>query len=380
MSEHRADTALRTLAELRVPEPLAQVEARQRREIVEHLERMQYDPPPAEPRRRLFWLSAAALVSIALGIALFVLSSAGPVPKVAEKSAVQPPPIVATGVEQMTMGSEVKTDAGSSAQLRTSLGARISVGGSSELRLAEGQQSGSIERVELSSGSIRVKVPKLGPNRQFRVSTPDTLVIVHGTEFSVTVRNDAQGRPNTVVEVKSGRVEVRKKQAVEFLDAGAAWSSEKSFDNVPSEQRVAPRPKQPAREAPSASGAPPSAASSDAPREEPVALTPAPVAPPQSVPEPGGGEPPGGSLVRANALLRSALEASRKGNDQLALTRLDELLRRYPDSPVADNAKVERFRVLKRLGRERDAARAASGYLEGDPDGFARDEARTLGK
>jgi hypothetical protein len=85
-------------------------------------------------------------------------------------------------------------------------------------------------------------------------------------------------------------------------------------------------------------------------------------------------------LTLANALLASALDAARSGNDELALVRLDELLRRYPTSPVADNAKVERFRALRRLGRERDAARAASGYLKGDPDGLARDEARALGE
>ena len=89
---------------------------------------------------------------------------------------------------------------------------------------------------------------------------------------------------------------------------------------------------------------------------------------------------PRGNLAQANALLASALDASRRGNDTLALARLDELLRRYPDSPVADNARVERFRTLRRLGRAEEASRAATKYLKGDPDGFARDEARELGK
>jgi predicted Zn-dependent protease len=160
-----------------------------------------------------------------------------------------------------------------------------------------------------------------------------------------------------VVEVTSGRVEVRKKQAVEFLNAGAAWSSGESAPGAlvgteASTERGEAKVRELAK-----------AASSQARRaaNDPV-------------------EAPRGNLAQANALLTSALEASRKGNDTLALARLDELLRRYPDSPVADNARVERFRTLRRLGREQEASRAATKYLKGDPDGFARDEARELGK
>ena len=245
------------------------------------------------------------------------------------------------------MGSEVKTDAGSSAHLRTALGARILVGESSELRLAGSEQSGTVERVELALGSIDVTVPKLGPKRQFRVSTPDTLVIVHGTEFSVVVRPGAHGSTNTVVKVRSGRVEVRKKQAIEFLGAGKSWSSEAAAASEGSVVPPAP---------PRTTPAPAAAAAND----QPVGAS--------------------GNLARANALLTSALDAARGGNDELALARLDELLRRYPTSPVADNARVERFRALQRLGRKREAARAAAGYLKGDPDGLARDEARALRK
>ncbi len=353
--EHRADLALRALAALPVPEVSPQAEARQRRQIIEQLERR----PPAGTRpafqKRLWRLSVAAVALTALAAAAAVLVSRTPQgPSESASRSVQPPATLAPATlapatlasaeKAIATGSEVKTEAGSTVQLKTALGAKIAVAGSSELRLAGSEASGAIERVDLALGSIRVKVPKLGPQRQFRVSTPDTLVIVHGTEFSVSVRKEADGSTNTAVEVISGRVEVRKQQGVEFLGAGAAWSSRENPAGV------------------ATSAVKPEARDSASP-----AATPA--APAQR-----------GTLAQANALLASALEATRSGNDTLALARLDELLRRYPESPVADNARVERFRTLRRLGRDREAARAASKYLKGDPDGFARDEARDLDK
>lgn len=340
--EHRADVALRALAELQVPELS---DARQRRQVVDRLEQLQREPPRAVPRQRWWRLSLAALALVALtGAVLVLLPGAAERPSQSAARSAPSPATLAPIERPIPKGSEVKTEPGSTVQLKTALGAKISVAGSSELRLLGNEASAGIERVDLALGSIKVKVPKLGRKRQFRVSTPDTLVIVHGTEFSVTVRKDAEGRTDTTVEVTSGRVEVRKQKAVEFLDAGAAWSSgESAAAPVPAPPEPSARPK--------------------------AASAPARVA-----------EVPRGNLAQANALLASALEASRRGNDTLALTRLDELLRRYPESPVADNARVERFRTLRRLGRDQEAARAASKYLKGDPDGFARDEARELEK
>ncbi len=360
--QHRADAALRALRELGVPDAPPHVEARRRRHMVEHLERLRKETPRTTRHQRGLRLGAAALALAALAAGLVVMfGGLSTLPDVQEQ-------VSERVIEQ---GSEIKTDAGSSVQLRTELGARISVAGSSQLRLAEGRERGEVERVELERGSIGVKVPKLGAGQQFRVSTPDTLVIVHGTEFSVTVRADEQGRANTIVEVKSGRVEVRKKQAVEFLNAGSAWSSRVGAVDAP-------------KEAHEGSQDPPALDSSEPAKPEKEGRVRQRGGEQQARTQPdAAGKPetrPTGALSHANALLSSALEAGRLGRDELALSRLNELLRRYPDSPVADSARVERFRVLKRLGRDHEAARAAEGYLEGKPDGFARDEARELGK
>jgi len=351
-SDQRVDVALRALGELPVPEAPPQEEARRRRLVVEQLERMQREGARVVPTRRGWRWGAGALGLAAVAAAVLIVTtgvfrSAGP-------ASVVPQAQTEVSERPIATGSEVKTEAGSTVQLKTALGAKISVAPASELRLAGGDGTSVVERVDLSRGSIQVKVPKLGTQRQFRVSTPDTLVIVHGTEFRVTVERDAAGQPNTVVEVTSGRVEVRRKHAVAFLNAGAAWSSLAGVAGVKTAQAEAvPVASAPVRAAASASVPKPAANTADAPR---------------------------GTLAQANALLASALEASRKGNDKLALARLDELLRRYPDSPVADNARVERFRTLRRLGRAEEASRAATKYLKGDPDGFARDEARELGK
>ena len=72
------------------------------------------------------------------------------------------------------------------------------------------------------------------------------------------------------------------------------------------------------------------------------------------------------------------MEAKRRGDDTTALNRLDAFLVRYPGSPLAQNAQVERFRALRRLGRSQAAASEARKYLAEHPSGFARDEAQRV--
>jgi hypothetical protein len=84
------------------------------------------------------------------------------------------------------------------------------------------------------------------------------------------------------------------------------------------------------------------------------------------------------NLEAVNRLFSEAKQARREGRDRQALAALDELLREYPHSVLAQEASVERFRVLSRLGRASEAQREANSYLERYPVGFARDEARRL--
>jgi len=84
------------------------------------------------------------------------------------------------------------------------------------------------------------------------------------------------------------------------------------------------------------------------------------------------------TLGQENELLASAKAAVRSSDFRTALARIDELLQRYPRSPLGQNAQVERFRVLAKMGQTAQAAQAARRYLADYPQGFARDEARTM--
>jgi outer membrane protein assembly factor BamD (BamD/ComL family) len=83
-------------------------------------------------------------------------------------------------------------------------------------------------------------------------------------------------------------------------------------------------------------------------------------------------------LAAQNRLFADAMKARARGDLGGAVRLLDRLLRRYPGSVLAEDARVERFRALARLGDHRGAAAAARAYLLAYPGGFAHDEAREL--
>jgi TolA-binding protein len=84
------------------------------------------------------------------------------------------------------------------------------------------------------------------------------------------------------------------------------------------------------------------------------------------------------TLAEENRLLARAMVASRRGDEANAVGHLDDFLRRFPESPLAQNAEVERFRSLARAGSDAAAREAARRYLAEHPEGMAGDEARRL--
>jgi hypothetical protein len=84
------------------------------------------------------------------------------------------------------------------------------------------------------------------------------------------------------------------------------------------------------------------------------------------------------SLGSQNELFQSAVRATRRGDDATALAQFDELIQRYPDSPLAADAHVRKFRTLQRLAKTTEARAAAADYLARYPQGFARTEAERL--
>lgn len=94
-----------------------------------------------------------------------------------------------------------------------------------------------------------------------------------------------------------------------------------------------------------------------------------------SVPERSGAE---SDLEVVNRMFAEAKQQRREGRDVSALALFERLLARYPRSVLAEEALVERMRLLVRLGRSADAERAAQRYLARYPRGFARGEAEHL--
>jgi hypothetical protein len=208
------------------------------------------------------------------------------------------------------------------------------------------------------------------------VTTPDSTVTVRGTRFSVEVVIDGS-RATTNVEVTQGSVWVREGDARLVLEAGSHWSSHVPEPTTPA---ALPAMDRTATAAPAldASATAPSGTSSAHPQEATAKAAPATGAgaPKAEAAAPSAAE--SSTLAQENDLYATASRAAREGNDALALSTLNTLLSRYPNSPLAQNARVDRFRALARSGRNGEAVAQARRYLADYPNGFARDEAKAL--
>lgn len=253
---------------------------------------------------------------------------------------------------RLSSSDTLRTGAAASAHAVLASGAVVNVQASTSVRFRASRTGidGS-EDVALEKGTIALKVPKLGPHRRLSIHTPDAVVTVRGTEFSVDVR-ERDGHTITGVNVVEGSVWVASKGREVTLEKGSEWSSEAEAIAA----RIEPEP----ASAPDATGAPavaspPAAHASSAAREEPAS-----------------------TLGAENDQYQRAVSAARLGDDRKALGAFETFLQRFPASPLAQSAEVERFRALKRLGRSDDAARRARQYLASYPGGFARAEAQAL--
>jgi TolA-binding protein len=149
------------------------------------------------------------------------------------------------------------------------------------------------------------------------VGTPDALVTVHGTAFTVEVTRGPGGSHATSVTVTEGRVSVENEGRQLLLGPGSHWSS------IPTE--VAP-----------------------------IAPAPAPMAPENAAPARSGA--PGGTTARhstlgaENELFRAAMAASAAGDAKKAIALSEQLLRTYPDSPLASETHVLEAEARSKLG------------------------------
>jgi hypothetical protein len=267
------------------------------------------------------------------------------------------PLAAATSNLPLGAGEDVATEPGGRGEIVLADGVDITLESETRLRLPDASVEAAAkahEAIGLASGMVAVRVPPMAVGHTFSVKTPDAEVTVHGTSFTVEVlppRPSGGVGPATRVRVTTGVVSVSAAGRETELTAGMEWVSPvESKTGVPA--------------------APPAA--SAAPTAPAVTTT---TAAPAATHTASG---PVSRLGEENRLLAAAIAASKAGDHAGAVSSLDELLRRYPASALAQEAHVERFRALARGGDAAGAAREARLYLALYPDGFAREEARGL--
>ena len=210
------------------------------------------------------------------------------------------------------------------------------------------------ERYRLALGRVDVSVDK--DSRILRsvvVETPNAEVVVHGTVFAVGVsRTD-----HTVTEVSVTRGSVwilSNGVQVALLGPGQHWSS----DTQPVSAPVAVANTPSAAVAPSSDDSAPLHDAAHALHREPTVA-----------------EAKASALAEESRLFQDAIDARNRGDDPRAAELFGHLVARYPSY---EEAEVQLFRAEKRLGRVAASVAEARRYLALHPQGFARDEARTL--
>ena len=242
-------------------------------------------------------------------------------------------------------GDRLNTVAQAEAEVRLGGPVLVNLHGPNTLSLLSSR--GAERRIRLDNGRLKAHVNEHPSDRpKLVVETPDVEVVVKGTVFEVDVRRDDANASTTGVAVQRGKVVIRRAgRDVAVVSAGETWSS-----------RVLVGSSRSAAEAPHARND----------RARPRAGTTVERA------------PSSGTLGEENRLYQSAMEARNRRDDVTAVAFFSALLTRYPRSPLAQEARVERMRALERIGRKDEAAREAGRYLDNHPRGFANDEARAL--
>ncbi len=244
-------------------------------------------------------------------------------------------------------GSVLETGDGEAGLVFTS-GARTEISREAKLSIREAGRAGR-ESILLEQGRVDVDVPERVAPVVFSVRTPNAVVVVHGTRFSVEV-DPASARGVTRVAVTRGVVAVLSGGKEVRLTAGEEWPSNAELaqpEAPPAVQRgsqLRKEERRPARATSSSRGS-----SSD-----------------------------DSNLSDENRSFSIAMAKKKAGRLADALSDVEAFLSRYPDSVLSQEAQVERFRLLHRLGRFREAARRARQYLGDYRDGYARDEARDI--
>jgi len=245
-----------------------------------------------------------------------------------------PSAVPASSTLRIAEGDGVRTGPDARAVLVLPRGVRVDLSRATKASVASAEEDD--QKLALDIGETSISVPKPGGPHTFSVTTPDARVVVHGTEFKVVVQEaDASHTTRTSVFVTRGSVSVIDAAGERLLSPGESWSA----GDVSAPGRAAAAPTTESR-----------------------------------THVPAGRD--ASSLAEQNKLFQAALDARRAGDDAAVLRAIDELFARYPDTTLAEEARLAKFRALKALHRNQEAAREAKRYLSAHPDAPAADEAR----
>lgn len=195
------------------------------------------------------------------------------------------------------------------AQLVTDEGVRVALGANSTADL---NFTAHNRHVALNRGSIELSVPKLAEGSSLSVATPDAVVTVHGTRFSVGIRGTG-----SCVRVSEGVVSVVRGERVERLTAGQASGCEPKADPSATEPTAGP----------------------DAEHQASTDFA------ARASRRSRGTRAQAGTLTQENRLFESILALEQAQRWSEAETLAERLLSRYPDSPMV----AETRRVLARV-------------------------------
>jgi hypothetical protein len=247
-------------------------------------------------------------------------------------------------------GDQISTTAEAYASLELEAGTRVDLASATTLESVHGRE------LVLRVGRVDLNVPKVpGVAPRLVVNTPDTQVVVRGTIFSVEVEGTGAALV-TAVGVTRGAVSVFHDGQERLIEAGRMWSSAAPTETSPLFESD--------RGLDNDTGATVGTVSEPegenaGPVEAPAVVKPRAGRRAKSEPAPVAEQPEAkvdsaqtSNLSQQNRVFARGLRARDQGDDRRAVYWFDQLLRRYPNSPLAESAERERTAARARLSND----------------------------
>lgn len=351
------------------------------------LETLQRAMHVRQRRVHLQWLASAAIVMLAVGGGFALTApqqeSARAIPiRVSVAAPDHPESIQIRTSDDLLkpLGQHRELERGSSlvteqhpALLLLSSGTRLNIGASSEVAFLEAKTN---QRFSLKQGALRAQVAKLPAGERFIVSAPDAEIEVHGTAFELAVAPaDDACSSVTRLRVTEGVVEVRANHQSELIYANQHWPRNCAEYRSPLFESPAPRDAAASQESIPEPNGP--SKRPDYRESKQAAARHVVKAPSKSVRDKLESHASSSVLAEQSKLFSRGVEQQRSGRSSAALRSYGTLVRKFPNSALAEGAMAARLRILRGSSRTRAKAEARR-YLARYPKGFAAKEARSV--